>query len=218
MDINCLWRSSYFSALIFVSLPGSGNLKACLSVSQIRLFSRCRNLRKILPCPRTWLSMRWPDIPHCTGTQTLCTSSNPFKYLLCLLLCSPPIPGHPSFCTTSSLKTWVLASHSPRDQRLRKLALSGGPIGNEWWKWLEQTNSSFILFLWNHWRHSSFGMLSLAPVWVNMLSEQICVSGFHFGAAPSMKGTQIALLCLLFSLFPLLSFSQPRPCISQIKW
>lgn len=101
MDINCLRRpSSYFSALISASLPGPGNLKTYLSVSQIRLFSGCHNLRdlgKILPCSRAWLSIRCPDIPHCTGTQTLRTSSNPLKYLLCLLLCSHPYQVTPFF-------------------------------------------------------------------------------------------------------------------------
>lgn len=102
----------------------------------------------------------------------------------------------------------------PKGPEIEEVSTQWGTFclkGNEWWRWLEQTHSSFILFCGLIEGTVPFQMLSLAPVWVNMSSEQICVSGFHFGAAPCMVGTQIALFCLLlFSLFPFLSFSRPE--------
>ena len=184
MDMNYFWKSSPgFSALVFASLPDPENPEACLSVLLNRQFSKPVIFP---PNPSLTWNMALHEMSWCPKSS-LCWNTNIVRLLRPLQLPPlslqlPPVsPSHPSFWTwiehhVPGHEFWFLIHWGTRVSTQRG---TFRPVGNGWWKWLQQTNSSFILFLWIHSRHSSF-LNALQSTWMSehVIWANFCLHGW----------------------------------------
>lgn len=138
---------------------------------------------KLALCEMSWClkSLLYWD----TNIVHLLRSLQPPPLSLAQLFTLTELPFFLDLDKTLCPRAWILASHSPRGQRLRELAPTGRAfcsIGNGRWKWLGQIPPSFF----------SHGLIQAAvPFWTQPLykwtchlSKFLCLCGSLWNSCP----------------------------------